>query len=263
MAGFAFCSLAALAMAASAPAKGPQPQVLAPDLATLPIGAHDLRALVEHRTPVLRLANEIMNRGPGPLEIFPSTASTGCDGDSDPTNDRTASQRLFADTNSSGAFERGFDGVASERAVGCVHYHAAHAHWHVLDSAEYELRSSPDGPLAARTRKVGFCLGDNRLAFPGAGVPVAPVYPFGSQSTVPCDAAATQGLSVGYADRYAPGLPGQQLELSGLERGRYCLIARADPRRLLAELDERNNARRTLIRLRPEVPSVRRIAGRC
>ena len=259
---------AALLLAATAAIGGPRAEAgagapLLPDLVTLSIHGDELLVAHERGHVVLRLANEIGNRGDGPLEIFPSVASSDCDGDGGPSNDRDASQRVFEDTNASGVFERGVDAVASERRFGCVRYHPAHEHWHVLRSARYELRREPRGGLVASSRKLGFCHGDNRLAFPGPGTPAEPLYPFGSLAPRRCDASATQGISVGYADVYALDLPGQQLRIDDLSAGRYCLVSRADPDGLLEEVDERNNVRRTLIRLRPGSLGVRRLPGSC
>lgn len=236
---------------------------LPPDLITLAVQADDLVIAVEKKRTLLRLSNEVVNQGAGPLEVFPSIASSNCDGDGDPANDRDASQRLFADTNASGAFEPALDAIASERRVGCMRYHPAHDHWHVLDFAKYQLRREPSGKLAAVTRKVGFCLGDNRRYFIDSTPPLGKVYPFGPPGSVGCDSAATQGISVGWADDYPFYLPGQQLKISNLDRGRYCLISRADPFDHLEEADETNNVRRTRISLRPRGLAVKKLAGRC
>ena len=126
---------------------------------------------------MLRLSNEIGNQSNGPLEVFPGAVSANCDGDGDPANDRDASQRIFADSNGSGLYEPGIDAIASERMFGCMRYHAAHDHWHVLDIARYELRREATGKLVAQSQKIGFCLTDTRIAFPSAAAPPAPDLP--------------------------------------------------------------------------------------
>lgn len=260
----ALASIAGLALILSAaPATGGLAS-LRPDLVTLPIGQHDLAVTRAKKATVLRLTNEVANRGNGPLEIFPSAASPNCDDDGRPSNDRVASQRVFTDANADGLFDRGTDGVASETPVGCMRFHPAHDHWHVLDFARYELRRDRTARLAAASRKVGFCLVDNRRAFAGPGSLDMATYPFGSDDPkAGCDASATQGLTPGWADVYAFALPGQQLAIDGLPRGRYCLISSADPLDLLDELDEANNERRTRIALRPRAGTVRRVGGPC
>ena len=235
-----------------------------PDLVTLPIPPEAVFVEPDEKgTTVLRLSNEIGNRANGPLEVFPGPASVDCDGDSDSTNDRDASQRIFADTNGSGGYEAGLDAVDSERAFGCMRYHAAHNHWHVLDIARYELRREDSGKLVAHSRKVGFCFTDTRVAFPSAFTPPAGTYPIGSAKPIGCDATSTQGISAGWADLYAFSLPGQQLRVDGLARGKYCLSSYADPLDLIDELSEDNNMRRVRLSLRPRKLRVRRLPGAC
>jgi hypothetical protein len=235
-----------------------------PDLVTLPIAQENLFVGPDEKgTTVLRLSNEIGNRANGPLEVFPGPASVDCDRDDDPTNDRDASQRIFADTNGSGGYEAGLDAVDSERAFGCMRYHAAHNHWHVLDIARYELRRESTGKLAAHSRKVGFCFTDTRIAFPSVFTPAVGTYPIGSAKPVGCDATSTQGISAGWADLYAFALPGQELRIDGLPRGKYCLSSYADPLDLIDELSEDNNVRRVRLSLRPRKLRVSRLAGAC
>lgn len=247
-----------------APGASGGPATLAPDLIILGVEEEQLIVTEEGPKTLLRLTTEISNIGNGPLEVFPSAASANCDGDGDATNDRDASQRIFDDTNGSGGYEPGDDGVAAELGVGCMRYHAAHNHWHVLNLARYELRNDPSGKLVSGSRKVGFCLVDTRPVFPGPVTPEHPRYPFGSKtSDVPCDQNAIQGISAGWADAYLFAVPGQYLDITGLRRGHYCVISRADPLDLLDELNEENNVRRVRVVLRPNRLSVRKLSGRC
>ncbi len=239
------------------------PADLPPDLVTLAIQQEDLVIQVEGKRTLLRFTNEIGNRGNGPLEVYPSAESLNCDGDGDPANDRDASQRVFADSNGSGGFERGGDAIASERKFGCMRFHAAHNHWHVLDIAGYELRREPSDKLFRRTRKVGFCLGDARLAFPSAITPQISTYPMNPPEQTGCQSMTTQGISAGWADAYLLALPGQEFDITGLPRGHYCLISRADPTDVLDELDEANNVRRAHLALRPAKFAVRRLDTPC
>jgi hypothetical protein len=258
-------ALAALALSLvfAVSSAGADTPALLPDLVVAPVQSDELLAERYGDRALLRFSTEIANRGTGPLEVFPSAASSDCDGDGDPADDRDTFQRVFADSNGNGVFDRGGDAVLAERPFGCMHYHAAHDHWHVLDIAAYELTREPTGKTVAGTRKVGFCLSDNRLAFPGASTPAAPVYPIGPPGSPGCDATSIEGLSVGWTDLYVLGLPGQDLEITGLPRGRYCLILRADPRGLLEESNEANDFRRVRLRLRPDVPAVRKLDGPC
>lgn len=247
----------------AAPGAGATAPALLPDLVVAPVQRDDLLAERYGDRTLLRFSTEIANRGSGPLEVFPSAAPSDCDGDGNPANDRDTSQRVFGDNDGDGVFDRGSDAVISERRFGCMRFHAAHDHWHVLDIAAYELAREPSGKTVAGTRKVGFCLSDNRLAFPGPATPATAVYPIGPPGSDGCDSTAIEGLSVGWTDLYALGLPGQDLEITGLARGRYCLIMRADPRGLLDDADEPNDVRRVHLRLRPDVPAVRKLDGPC
>ena len=78
-----------------------------------------------------------------------------------------------------------------------------------------------------------------------------------------CDQNSTLGVSVGWADEYYYGLPGQQLNITGLRGGRYCLVSKGDPDNLLRESNNSNNVRRTRIALHPAKHTVKRLSGRC
>ncbi len=254
---------AAVLLAVSSTRVAAEPAGLPPDLVTLAVQQEDLLVEREGDRTLLRMTTEIGNRGNGPLEVYPSADSPNCDGDGAPDNDRDASQRVFSDSNGSGGFERGADSVAGERRFGCMRYHPAHNHWHVLDIASYELRREPTANLVARTRKVGFCLTDARPAFASPITPANAAYPINPPGSVGCTAVATQGVSPGWADAYALALPGQELDVSGLPRGQYCLTTRADPTGVIEELEEDNNVRRVRLALRPAKLGVRKLAGPC
>ncbi len=263
----AACALGVVLLSASAEAGGSA--ALQPDLVTLATQQDDVIVTAEGGRRYVRLSTEIANHGDGPLEIFPSAASTNCDGDGNPDNDREASQRTFADTDGDGGYGAGVDGIVAEQRIGCMRYHAIHDHWHVLDFARYELHREPQGRressrIVAKRRKVGFCVGDNRIAFTdNPRVPGGPTYPFGPAGSVGCDQSATQGLSIGWADLYLFFVPGQELDVTGVPPGRYCLVTRADPRDLIDESNEENNVRRTLLALDSRRIAVNRLPGKC
>ena len=233
---------------------------LEPDLVTLPITSSDIDMERDGSRALLRLSNEIGNRGAGPLEMAPSEISANCDGDGDPVNDRDAFQRIYGDGDGDGLYDRGAEPVEVERRVGCMRYHRKHDHWHVLDFVRYELRREPTGRLALGTRKVGYCIFDNRLAFGGQGTSEEPFYPTGPAEQADqrgCQETETQGLSPGWADIYLLDVPGQQLDVTALRRGRYCLVSAVDPLNLLDERDEDNNATSVRLALRPRLLSAR------
>jgi hypothetical protein len=61
--------------------------------------------------------------------------------------------------------------------------------------------------------------------------------------------ANTLGISVGWADVYALGLPGQWIEVTGLSPGQYWLEMIVDPHNLIQESDETNNIARIMVTL--------------
>ncbi len=259
--GFAGTVGIALLIAATDVEAGPPD--LAPDLVTLAVQQEDMIVLVEGKRTVVRFTNEIGNRANGPLEVFPSVQSSDCDDDGDFANDRDAYQRVFTDSNGSGAFERDADEVSSERLIGCMRYHPAHNHWHVLNIAVYELRNEQTGDVVLRKRKVGYCLTDARLAFPSPVTPSTSTYPINPPEATGCQSVTTQGISSGWADAYQIPLPGQELDVTGLPRGHYCLTSRADPLNELTELDDENNVRRVHLALRPAKLVVQKLDTPC
>jgi lysyl oxidase len=240
---------------------------LFPDLKTLK--PRELRVSMTSGKAHLRFSNTIANKGRGPLEAFPSAASTGCDNDADSDNDRDAFQRVFKDSNDNNIFERGVDTESSETKVGCFQFHDApgHNHWHFLDFAEYRLLDQPSGNEVRQGRKVGFCLVDNQRRYPSLlGSPEDNFYPQVNGLPSGCSAdepSMLEGLSVGWADSYSYALPGQSLNVNGLPAGRYCLASAADPDNKFAESNDSNNARRIKIRLNPEELDVKVLDARC
>jgi len=220
----------------SSPAPEPPPAsaALLPDLRTLPPFELSVRN-VSDGTRQLRFANEIVNARSGLLELYP--AAQDCDGDGQLQDERTAYQRVYRDADGDGAFRRGIDTGYTDLAAGCFAFHEAHNHWHFGEFARYQLwRFSGEWSLVSSSDKVSFCITDTRPVLPGlAGSPVSPFY-------WSCDRDSIQGLSVGWSDVYDATLPGQSLDLTGVDDGRYCLWTVADPGDRLRETDETNNA---------------------
>jgi hypothetical protein len=232
---------------------------LLPDIVTLRIEHGDMQVASRHERILLRFSNRIADRGRGPLEISPSGRSHDCDGDGDPSNDRTAFQRVFVDKNRDRVFERGKDTRSEHRRFGCERYDPKARHWNVFDLARYELRRLRSGKAVVKSTKVAFCTVDSDRAFPGLpGSPTVGYYPRGG-----CDQHSTLGVSVGWSDEYYYGLPGQELDVTGLGAGRYCLVSAADPDHLLRESDDTNNVRKTRIELHPSKGTVRTLPGHC
>lgn len=232
---------------------------LKPDLVTLGFG-DDLVLQTGSKRTRLRLGNTIANRGPGPLEIFPQEESVNCDPGSEGT-DRFAYQRVFEDADANGVFGRQVDEDFTRREAGCMAFHPAHDHWHFDDFSRYKLRRQTTSAIVADSTKVSFCVIDGLHPFSELpGSPSDSYYPTGDNG---CDAEATEGLSVGWADLYGSWLPGQALDVTGLRKGRYCLISEADPSNLLLEADEANNDRRRLLSLNVATGRLARLPGGC
>jgi hypothetical protein len=256
------CVLILLAADTRRSAADPGTELL-PDLVTLP-----MPAVVMPRHPkrdLLRLSNEIGNQGAGPLEIFPSDVSENCDGDGDPDNDRMAYQRIYndsSDPDSIGFFDRNADTAgATERQAGCMIFHPQHNHWHFDNFSRYRLYREDTGRLVARNAKVSFCVIDSDTPFPTPhpGHPTLPYFP----TDQGCTATATEGLSIGWADIYGYYLPGQQLNVSGVKKGNFCLVSTADPHDQLSESNENNNTYWTRLFVYPKDRTVRTLKGSC
>ncbi len=230
---------------------GPTAQVLRPNLVTLPIG--DLSIVRKGGARLLRFANAVGNRGPGVLELFP--VADDCDGNGDPQDDRSVFQRLYADTNGNGVFDRGVDEAAAEGFAGCVFFHPQHDHWHLEDFARYVLSKPKNGRVVALSDKVSFCMRDSIARW--RRLPGAPRAPYYGE----CTQDGTTGMSVGWADVYSADLYGQSIALRGVPDGRYCLTSIADPSGRIDETVDGDNDRSLLIRVRGR--EVRQIGTEC
>jgi hypothetical protein len=113
-----------------------------------------------------------------------------------------------------------------------------------------------------RDRKTGFCLGDRyrvRTALDNARD--KPLYTDECGKNQPDLLSLRSGISVGYGDNYAPNLEGQEFDVTGLPAGRYLLVHRVNPERVLRESDYSDNVSSMLFELswprgRSQSPSV-------
>ena len=125
---------------------------------------------------------------------------------------------------------------------------STHSHWHFLDYMRYELRDARTFRLVRRDRKTGFCLADHY----GHAWGVArgrPVFLSSCGKSAPRLLWVEQGSSVGYTDRYPPSFHGQDIDLTGLPRGDYVLVHRANAGNLIRERSYTNNAASMLLRI--------------
>lgn len=194
------------------------PDLLLPDLQTLP--PTDLRIQVNSATgqKLLRFTNSILNSGPGVLEVVGIL--------------HTAIGKTVVDQH---IYKR--DGSYEERIVGEFIFHIGHNHWHLENFALYEVWSlTADGELdsvVALTDKVSYCLRDNsRSDLPGAAPQV--VYRRCNQQL--------QGMSAGWIDTYEFDTPGQIVDITHVADGAYALRSTVDPANHLREANDTNNA---------------------
>ena len=231
LAGLVFIGLVASMLGRSAPAPAAVGDRLLPDLVTLsPSGLSIANA--KRKTKELHFNYSAENAGVGVLEL--TSRNEDCDGDGVVSNDRTAIQRIFKDSDGNGYFTRGSDTTYDTQTVGCFVFHPKHHHWHLENFARYELQTL-SGTLVRATDKVSFCISDTFRTNPGLlGSPTAAYY-----ST--CSRDSDQGLSIGWTDVYGAQLEGQSISLDGSTAGTFCLVETADPLNKIAESDDSNN----------------------
>ena len=244
---------------------------LCPDLETVSPGDDwlELRRTGKNgQRLLLRLSNKIGNRGAGPLEMreAATTPQECIDQSPDPNPDfnRGVVQRIYEDTadaDSVGWFDRVDEGGSyTDYPVGCYFFHDVHNHWHFQDFSEYTLERL-DGSELGESTKVGFCVLDQDQPFDPdpVGTPQHGHYPTGGGCNNPDDPVGSQGLSIGYADIYTYFTPGQTIDITGIRRGKYCLVSTANPLPRLYESDasDLSNERRVKIQIKPRENLVR------
>jgi hypothetical protein len=220
------------------------PRDLLPDLVTR-TPAKIFVQVGKHGRRVVRFSNEIVNVGIGPLELRPRVGD--CNHNGNPGDDRTSYQRIYRDTDGDARFTRGIDIRFRTRAAGCTRFHPAHKHWHFDALAAYRLAELPgSGSAPVVGEKVSSCVLDTKRRLPKApGSPRRKYY--GS-----CRRDSVGGISIGWGDLYGSRVSGQELDISTVADGAYCLVSRADPENRIFESNERNNVRTTRILLRGE-----------
>jgi hypothetical protein len=103
-----------------------------------------------------------------------------------------------------------------------------HGHYHLQGFAAYELLDGA-GRVVLAGHKQGFCVQDSE-ALPGT---------IAQKQYGDC---AHQGLTPGWGDLYAAGLPCQWIDITGVAPGAYQLRVTANPDRLFQEARLDNNA---------------------
>jgi Lysyl oxidase len=119
-----------------------------------------------------------------------------------------------------------------------------HRHWHLADFERYELRR--DGRLVGRDRKTGFCLND---AYETRALNRSPTWTGDCARNRPHARTLREGISAGFGDDYVPIREGQSIDVTEVPPGRYVLVHRVNPDRVLRERSYANNAAAVAIEL--------------
>ena len=222
------------ATSSSSPSVQDGPAELLPNLLSLEATELIVEPVGERRR--LRFAGTLANAGPGPLVLQPRGRGRCAPGE------HAAHQLLYVDTSSDGRFQRNLDAQERRAFAGCMLRHRGHDHWHFDAMASYALRLPGTVAAVADRPKVSFCLRDNERLDDVVGPPREH---FGE-----CSATRVQGISPGWVDVYGPDLDGQWLRLPRtFSGGLVCLDLTADPRGLVRETDETDNATTTAVRI--------------
>jgi hypothetical protein len=174
----------------------------------------------------LTFDSEVVNQGNGPLTIH--------------GHGRNSSGNMPADQviNLSGG------GTSTVANIGELHYETSfgHQHWHFMPFNHYELRRL-DGTQVGSDVKQGFCLGDNE-----SHGGLNRVFTDWCRQNHPEATDLTEGLSVGFGDKYQAGLEKQNVPINPTDvpTGDYQLIHRvnqnADGSHPVKETNYSNNA---------------------
>lgn len=222
---------AASPSASGLPSATPGPELLLPNLRSLPARDFQLRP-TDGRTE-LRFEAVLANLGPGPLIAQPGS------GPPCPAGQVGAAQVVYVDVDRDGRFSRTTDRRTQSVPAGCMLDHPTHDHWHFDAMAGYSLHRT-DGMRLSGRDKVSFCLRDNRRVRVGSTA---------RRHYGDCSRDTIQGISPGWVDVYDVETDGQFVVLPpALPDGIYCLRTAADPGNLLDETDESDNA--AVVRLR-------------
>ena len=194
------------------------PDLLLPDLQTLPPYDLVIRVVSATDRKLLRLSNSILNGGPGAIEMLgvfnPATGKT------------TVTQHIYK-----------VDGSSEDRAAGEFVYHPGHQHWHLENFVSYEVWSlTQEGALdavVAFSDKVSYCLqDDSRSDIPGSSP---------RRIYTRCD-REVQGISIGWIDTYTWDTEGQIVDITHVPDNLYALRSTVDPANRLWEVDDTNNS---------------------
>jgi hypothetical protein len=184
----------------------------------------------------LRATSDVRSRGKGPMELR---------GKRDGPRSMRVNQRIYKTGRGHITLRTG----AELRFTDVGEYFGG-AYWKVHQLARFELWSvDRRHRLLRRLRtgpKLNYCLRDLQRTRPGRRSPAHFHYPGCNQN--PFQDRVTLGTSVGWSDIYPADYHDQWIDVTGL-RGCFAFVMRIDPRNLLFESDERDNASRRLVHL--------------
>jgi len=241
-----FAALPVLALVAAAPApagalpenpcRGPLARHLrCPNLRIGPPAEMYVQEVSPSRV-LLRATSDIRSRGLGPIELH---------GRRDGWRRMRVNQRIYR----KGGGHIDVRTHASLRFTNVGAYFGG-SYWKVHQLARFELRRvRPDGslgPVLRTSPKLNYCLRDLTLTRPGKRSPRQPHYPACNQD--PYRYRVTLGTSVGWSDIYPAPYDKQWINVAGL-RGCFAYVMTVDPKELLFESNEHDNASRRLVRL--------------
>ncbi|TDK24735.1 hypothetical protein E2F48_13060 [Arthrobacter crusticola] len=202
-----------------------------PDMAMLPL--ETFRLAYEGDERVLRFDTDVINNGPGPVDVTGERKNTM-------TPDLKVKQNIL--------LEDGSTREVDTDAILRYETFDGHEHFHFQDFERYRMR--PEGGSEwTGSHKEGWCLIDdgNLGGKPSRYNP----------DNFDCGAyeedealEVRQGLTEGWVDVYDWYLEGQYIELKGLEiPGNFCVEAEVDPEKLLTEVTRDNNIASALVRI--------------
>jgi hypothetical protein len=198
-------------------------------------------------------SSSVTNIGPGVLKV---------QGIRDPSSPRMSTRQILLDTNS---VDTGLPGQVVPN-VGEFEFSPSpsHFHWHYLHFEDYMLLSVPNLDFVAPTRKTGFCIsGLNKFAYCEGGDPDALQLGWNDSTIMATQYSHAMGLvakngpDLGAAgdpqgkhsadDDYGATVEGQDIEITNVPNGRYCLSFTVNPENKIVEANYNNNGASRLI----------------
>jgi Lysyl oxidase/S-layer homology domain len=189
---------------------------------------------------LLRFTGIMWNSGDGPLEIRSKRTKVGAAWDVD--------QIIY---DSAGGHRR-VQTTATLKYAG-----DGHDHWHVRRMLSYHLWGA-HGTL--RDAKIGFCFFDTNLI--DGGLKRSPSHAVYRESTCGhrSSLSTRNGISVGWADRYAWNFAFQYIDITGLPGGTYSIRAAVDLYGQFTEKSDTNNCTWARIKFNTTGKSVKLVA---